>query len=272
MNETTTVLAGPPNSLSGVVPYRNTTADAVTISEVTIDDDDSSITLVVPVTETTVAPGQRHDIVLGLQLPPHTAPGAYPLGIIVADSKVEAVAQVAEAHEAGLSPGAIVVGNVPGATVTTSLVIANAGNVDVCIAEFGAVDLYPEDVARTTLVRLATARLLDDVAVDPLPEATETIEVMPGGGRQVVAPGDTRVIELAITLPKGLSQAVRWLAAVPISTRSLLIAVVPAGSPSDSTPTEPTRPTRPTTKQRSSNHADHRGHQTDTTSREDKED
>ena len=232
MNELT-ILAGPPNSLSGVVAYRNTTATSVTIAEVTIDDDDSSVSLVVPVAETTVAAGQRHDIVVGLQLPPQTPPGAYPLEITIADEKFSAVAHVAAAHEPGLSPAAIVVGNVPGATVTTSLVIANAGNVDVCIAEFGSVALFREDVARTTLVRLATSRLLDDVDVDPLPDAAETIDVMPSGGRQVVTPGATRVVELAITLPEGLSQAVRWLAAVPISTRSLLITVVPAGSPAD---------------------------------------
>jgi len=232
MNEST-ILAGPPNSLSGVVPYRNITANAVTIAEVTIDDDDSSITLVVPVAETTVAPGQRHDVAVKLQLPPQTPPGAYPLEITIADEKFPAFAQVAPAHEPGLSPAAIVVENLPGTTVTTSLVIANAGNVDVCVAEFGTVAVFPEDVARTTLVRLATSRQLDDVEIDPLPDATETIDVVPTGGRQVVTPGATRVVELAITLPEGLSQAVRWLAAVPISTRSLLITVVPAGSPSD---------------------------------------
>ena len=48
-------------------------------------------------------------------------------------------------------------------------------------------------------------------------------------GRVEIGPGDTTVIDLTIGVPDDLAQSARYLAALPIALRTMLITVVPAG-------------------------------------------
>lgn len=225
------ILAGPPGSISGFVPFHNTSSSPQTITDVTVDDEGSSVSLVISVPETVVEPGQRVRLELRMEFPPQTPAAAYPLEITVADTTVPAVAHVAEEHNLGLSPEFIVVPNTPGATIVRSIVIANEGNVDVSVAGVDDLAVYAEDEARSTLARLATTTLLDgSTDIEPLPDRQSTLQVAPAGGTQAISPGATRAVELEITLPEDLPQGGRWLAGWPIALRTAVIAVIPGGS------------------------------------------
>lgn len=225
-------LAGPPRSISGFVPYRNTTSSPVTISDVTIDDDDSDTSLVLPVPETTVEPGRLARIELRLPFPPHAKPGDYPLEITVGESQVAAVAHVAEAHDVGLSPDLLAVPNVPDAVFAKTLVIANEGNVDVDVVEAVELPLYREDVARTTLGRIAASRILDPaIEVQQLPEPQAVLQVVAAGGPRAIPAGATEPVVFHVSVPADLPQSQRWLAGLPIALRTVVLVVMPGSAP-----------------------------------------
>jgi hypothetical protein len=230
METATAVLAGPPSSLSGFLPFHNGTDATVRIVEVTIADTDTDATLVVPVEETVVGPGQRSRVPVRLPLPPQTAPGAYPLAITVADQQVDATAHVEPAHLVALSPGSLVVDNLPGEKTSVTIVVANEGNVPVHLADVSALPLYREDQALVTLHAIADpARLAELDRLTPLPDPVAELVFTLPAGQQVVAAGETRPVEIVLVVPDELPQTHRFLAALPISVATLLLAVVPAG-------------------------------------------
>lgn len=224
------VLAGAPDSVSGFVPFHNTTDAEVTVTEVLVDEADSEVSLTVPVDETLVPAGGRARIPVRLTFPPQTAPGPYPLTITVSGEGIPTVGYVAEARLVGLSPDAVIVDSVPKTTSVKHVVVSNQGNVTVFVADFGKVPLYREDTALGTLLPIARDSALDVPSdIDPLPEAAAMIGVAIEGGRVAIPPGETQAVELIVTIPPDLLQTTRYLAALPVSVRTLLLVVVPAG-------------------------------------------
>lgn len=222
------VLAGPPAAVSGLVHFHNDTAGDVVIAEVTVTDPDG-VQATLAVDPITVGAGRSARVAVRLALDPHTAPGAYPIEIGIAGKAAAATIHIVAAHEVGVTPEILVVENVPGESAVQAIVVANNGNVPVYLADFGAVPLYREDTALTTLLGIANRSSATTTALEPLPDAVTAIDVTTDSGRVEIAPGDTTVIDLTIGVPDDLAQSARYLAALPIALRTLLIAVVPAG-------------------------------------------
>jgi len=222
------VLAGPPAAVSGLLHFRNDTAGDVDITEVTVTDPDG-VQATLAVDPISVGAGRNARIAVRLALDPHTAPGAYPIEVGIAGRTTAATIHIVAAHEVGVTPEILVVDNVPGASVVQAIVVANNGNVPVYLAEFGAVPLYREDTALTTLLGIVNRSPAATPALEPLPDAVASIDVTTDSGRVEIAPSETNVIDLTIGVPDDLAQSARYLAALPIALRTLLIAVVPAG-------------------------------------------
>lgn len=222
------VLAGPPTAVSGLLHFKNDTSGALTISEVMVTDPDG-VQATLAVDPITVGPGRNARIPVRLALDPHTPPGAYPVEVGIAERTGAATIHIVAAHEVGLTPDVLVVDNVPGASVVRGIVVANNGNVPAFLADFGAVPLYREDTALTTLLGLVNRSSAATPAIEPLPDAAASIDVTTEAGRVEIGPSDTAVIDLTIGVPDDLAQSARYLAALPIALSTLLIAVVPAG-------------------------------------------
>jgi hypothetical protein len=150
---------------------------------------------------------------------------------MIAGVTTAVVAHVAEVCELVLSPDALVIDNIAGAPVTKSVVVANHGNVPLFVPNYGDVPLYREDAALITLLAIARGSALNVRAgIESLPEPDATLRVTTKGGRVSVAPGEIRSVELTVVVPPDLSPATRYLAALPMNIRTLLVAVVPAGA------------------------------------------
>ncbi len=226
----TPILAGPPAAVSGFIPFENTTGNDVVITQVEMTDSSNNKELI-PVDSVAVPAGKTARIALNLTFQPQTTPDEYQLVATIGGATITVLAQVAESRQLAMSPDALVVDNVSNATVVKPLVVSNEGNVPVYVADFGAVPLYREDAALTTM--LAMARPRPDAAapaIEPLPEKAATLTVSTGSGRIEIPPGEGRKIDLTITVPADLPQTSRYLAALPVSVRTLLVAVVPAGA------------------------------------------
>lgn len=223
------ILAGPPTSIDGFVTYRNDTGKAVQVSHVTVRDADGD-EATIEVEPVTIGPGRTARIAVRFGLNPQTAPGWYPLEAVVAGATMPMTAYVSPTHVVGISPAVLVIDNVPETTSTQTVVVANNGNVPVFVADFGAVPLYREDAALTTLLAISTRSAATGVpSIEPLPEAAGALSVTTGAGRVEVGPGEVSAMELQIEVPADLEQTTRYLAALPISVRTLLVTLVPSG-------------------------------------------
>ena len=233
------ILAGPPGSVSGFVPFHNLTDDPVIVDQVLIRDPDARETTL-SIEPMAVGPGQRVRVAVTLFLRPQTPPGAYALEATIAGTTAAVVAHVTEARDFTLSPASLVV-DVAGLSVTKTVVVANEGNVPIFVPDYGDVPLYREEGALITLRAMAGGSALDVQAeIDSLPDPDAVLGVATKGGRVEIAPGETCAVELSITVPPDLSPASRYLAALPVSLRTLLVAVVPGGvEPKQPTPRSP---------------------------------
>ena len=224
-----TILAGTPTSVDGFVHYENETGKPVDVTQVTIRDADGD-EAVIDVDPVTVGPGRTARIAVRFALNPQTAPGSYPLEAVVAGVIIPVTAHIAATQETGISPTVLVIDNVPKASSTETVVVANNGNVAVFVADFGQVPLYREDAALTTLLAISTRTAATGVPnVEALPEPAGTLDVSTGSGRVEIRPGEIAAVGLDITVPADLDQTTRYLAALPISVRTLLVTLVPSG-------------------------------------------
>lgn len=228
-NAPATILAGPPTSIDGFVRFFNDTKATIEVTHVTVRDSDGDEAMI-ELDPVTVAPGRTARLAVRFGLNPQTEPGAYPLEIDVADTTIPVTAQISAAPEVGISPQVLVVDNVPDSSFTQTVVVANNGNVPVFVADFGAVSVYREDQSLTTLLGISTRTAAAPIpSVEALPEPSGTLTVSTGSGRVEIGPGDIVAVQLDIDVPAGLDQTMRHLTLLPISVRTLLVTLVPAG-------------------------------------------
>lgn len=228
------VLSGLPAAVSGLVPFHNATAQAVIVEEVVIHDPAGSGATRLPIQPVTVPVGETVRIAVELAFQPQTEPGAHPVDVEIAGVSTTVIVHVAEGRSVAISPESLVVDNVPDAATTKTVGVSNQGNVPVFVADFGELPAYREDEALAAVQALArTAPELGRTAAAPLPEPAASLAITTAGGRVEVPPGETRIIELTVTLPPDLAQSSRYLVPIPIAVRTLVLVVVPAGSAPD---------------------------------------
>src|SRR5690606_19697511 len=134
-----------------------------------------------------------------------------------------------------MTPDHLVLPNRPGETLTKQVVFTNDGNVDVSVQALGTVVL-DEELAHCRALRGAladvgdTMKSLDDFAValgKRYHAIYETLVLRVKNDAVVVAPGDTKALDLTITIPEKLERRSRYTGYAAISTATLTFTIVP---------------------------------------------
>jgi hypothetical protein len=182
-----------------------------------------------------VRAGQSRPVPLSLTLDPRTPPGTYQAELDVGGEQRSVVVHVTEDVALALSPDEIVLPGRAGEKFEKRVVFTNEGNVPVHVKAIGAVVLEDE-AAHCRALRGAlqdvgdTMKNLDDFAVAlgrRYKAIYDTIALRVQNDEVTVAPGETRPIDLTITLPEKLDKRARYSGTAAISTSTLTFKVVP---------------------------------------------
>ena len=235
--------AGPPGSVTGTVELRNMRAHSVVLRDAGLLDRSgrlwdaqrqhhfSAIML---------RAEQDENVPLTMQLDPATPPGKYAAEFRIGGETRPAVISVAETLLLKASPLRFWIANVQDVQ-RKSIRVTNMGNVPASVVSPGEVELY-EDVSEETDLHAAIEALL--ARNDPtLKDALRALATLLGKARGrpvgkisirveespiVVAPAESRAIELDLTVPRDLSPNRRYRARAPLSTADLDVVVLPS--------------------------------------------
>jgi hypothetical protein len=182
-----------------------------------------------------VRPGQSRPVPISLALDPTTPPGTYQAELEVEGEQRTVVMHVTEDVTFSITPDELVLPNHAGAKVQKQVIFTNHGNVPLAIRSIGTVVL-DEELAHCRALRGAldevgdTMKNLDDflVALGKRYKAIYATLVLKVQNEKVtVAPGETRALDLTITLPEKMEARSRYTGYAAISTGTLTFTVVP---------------------------------------------
>jgi hypothetical protein len=182
-----------------------------------------------------VRPGQSRPVPIALALDPTTPPGTYQAELDVEGELRTVVMHVTEDATFSITPDELVLPNHGGEKVQKQVVFTNHGNVPLPVRTIGTVVL-DEELAHCRALRGAldevgdTMKNLDDflVALGKRYKAIYATLVLKVQNEKVtVAPGETRAIDLTITLPEKLEARSRYTGYAAISTGTLTFTIVP---------------------------------------------
>jgi hypothetical protein len=182
-----------------------------------------------------VRPGQSRPVPISLALDPTTPPGTYQAELEVEGELRTVVMHVTEDVTFSITPDDLVLPNHAGEKVQKQVVFTNHGNVPLSIRNIGTVVL-DEELAHCRALRGAldevgdTMKSLDDflVALGKRYKAIYATLVLKVQNEKVtVAPGETRALDLTITLPEKLEARSRYTGYAAISTGTLTFTIVP---------------------------------------------
>jgi hypothetical protein len=187
-------------------------------------------------------PGHARRVPVSILIPSHTPPGRYDGELIVAGRTVAVVMHVVEDYDLEVAPAEVVLENRAGDRTVRQIVCSNRGNVPLVIGEIGAVVL-DDELTTCRSLRAVTAAWPDEGgehdAVDrfvdlyvkkgwkKVVEHSGVLRVHTVGGPREIAPGDTEVVDLEITLPDRLEPRTRYTAFAPLYTTDVTFCVVP---------------------------------------------
>lgn len=182
-----------------------------------------------------VRAGQTRVVPLSLTLSPSTAPGTYEAALDVDGDQRPVVLHVTEHVAVSMSPDHLVVPNRPGEKVHKQVVFTNEGNVPLPVRSIGTVVL-DDELAHCRSLRGALADVgdtmekLDDFIAAlgrRYKQAYETQALRVQNERVTLDPGETRALDLTITLPDRIDPRARYTGYAAISTAALTFTVVP---------------------------------------------
>ena len=147
-----------------------------------------------------------------------------------------------ERYELEIAPTEVVLENRAGDRTVRQLVCTNRGNVPLVIGEIGAVVL-DDELTNCRSLRAVTAAWPDEDgqhdAVDrfvdlfvkegwkKVVEYSGVLRVHTAGGPQELSPGQTKVVDLEITLPDKLEPRTRYTGFAPLYTSDVIFRIVP---------------------------------------------
>jgi hypothetical protein len=247
------LLAGPPRHLTGRIDVHNHGEASVVLRDAGLRDPSGTLQLqparhkLAPIV---LRPDQGGSVPLSLAVDPATPPGVHDAELDLAGGTRSVQLHVAEVVDLAVLPRSLVVANRPGVAQRKQLTVANEGNVAFAIGDPGTVPLFDE-LRRSQVRRLLIEPLLDrkrpDVealvvsllaVVREDEETAPRLEVRIAGGPAELAPGETRLVELEITLQEGLPARGRYAGRIPVLTRDVDVVVVTSGGPVQATTPE----------------------------------
>jgi hypothetical protein len=204
-------------------------------------------------------PGHARRVQIDVVIPSHTPPGRYDGELTVAGSSVAVVVHVVEEYRLEVAPGEVVLENRAGDRTVRQIVCSNRGNVPLVIGEIGAVVL-DDELTTCRSLRAVTAAWPDeggehdafDRFVDlyvkegwkKVVEHSGVLRVHTADGPREIAPGETEVVDLEITLPDRLEPRTRYTAFAPLYTTDLTFRIVPVRGQPDARDDETPKPAR----------------------------
>lgn len=182
-----------------------------------------------------VRAGQSRPVPIALALDPTTPPGTYEAQLDVDGEQRAVVMHVTEDVSFSIEPAELVLPNRPGEKIKKEVVFSNVGNVPLAVRTIGTVVL-DEELAHCRALRSAlddvgdSMKNLDDflVALGKRYKAIyATLVLKVQNEKLTVAPGETRPVDLTITLPEKMESRSRYTGYAAISTGTLTFTIVP---------------------------------------------
>ena len=236
------VLVGPPRALRGEFRVRNPGEEKLIVRQPTVrpappqkkgaaalPQRDHVLRRIV------VRPGQWRDVPFSLTLPHDTAPGTYEARLQVEGEERDIVIHVTEEVAISIDPSEVVVPGRPGERVRKRVVFTNHGNVPQTVKSIGTVVL-DEELVHCRALRGALEDVGDTMeGIDDFIAALgrrykklyETLVLRVQNDAIELAPGETKAVDLKITLPDKLDPRARYGGYAAIATSSLTFIVVP---------------------------------------------
>lgn len=240
------VFAGPPGELTGRIRLHNPGDANVVLRDAGLKDPSGALRLpsarqkLAPVV---LRPDQGGEVPLSIAVDPATPPGEHSAELDLGGRTRAVVLLVAESLDLSVLPASLVVVNAPGVEQRKRLVVANEGNVAFALGDPGAVPLQ-DDMLRGRVKRLVIEGLLEHekpdleallvallAVVREEDDRLGHLEVRLAGGKVELRPGETKAVELAITLAGELPAGGRYRGRVPILTRDVDVVVPGSGGP-----------------------------------------
>jgi hypothetical protein len=186
-----------------------------------------------------LAPGSLGAVPAHFQIDPHTAPGIYKTSISIGKEQKQIVIHVQENPALSISPARVQLRGAGGDHLSHTLVIHNPGNITHTLDKAAMVWLEERDWVGQTLVytlrksvenekhQAYLDRMLDELRKSMLPPVRVALKY----DSPEIRPGDTRVLELEITLPSGMNKGRTYLGFIKLMGKRLWLEVACNGSP-----------------------------------------
>jgi hypothetical protein len=223
-------LLGTPDAVVGALKVTNNSDAPQTVQEVLVRDPTAGVDdLRLAVVSTEIAAQSTVEVQVGLRMLPDTAPGEYPLEIVVLGETHDGSAFVTEQVVAAVSPARVVVLNKK-TKQKKMVMLLNRGNVDLQVHSPGPVPIYRERDVTADAVNILSGTADPDggTSTNGAPTPSGELKAEIKGSPVTVAPGDVAALEVGITVKDGLDQSTRHLAEIPLSVTDLVVVVTPA--------------------------------------------
>lgn len=241
------VLIGPPRGIRGEFRVQNPTERKIIVRQPLLKRAAAAprgkgAKAVTPIPEEALAlrrivvrPGQSRPIPIALTLDPTTPPGTYEAQLDVDGEMRTVLMHVTEDASFSIAPDELVLPNRPGEKMQKQVVITNHGNVPLSVRTIGTVVL-DEELAHCRALRGAldevgdTMKNLDDflIALGKRYKAIyATLVLKVQNDKATIASGETKLVDLTITLPEKLEPRSRYTGYAAISTGTLTFMIVP---------------------------------------------
>ena len=245
------LLVGPPRVVAGDITLLNPGETTLVLRDFGVADRSGRLVhlparqgLTMP---TVLRRGQQQQLRIEIALVATTHPGEYHVAIDIAGQERDAVLHVTEDVALRVEPATLFVANEERRQMKR-LAVTNEGNVAATLGDIRDVALR-DDLEPAIDVRLALQALASQphLVVDALRRDGPTMGRLSLGiaGRPAtIAPGETRTIEVAVTLPEPPPPNGRYRARVPLLNATLNIIVTPSGATHEPSYEEHARNTR----------------------------
>jgi len=247
------LLVGPPRVVAGDITLLNPGETTLVLRDFGVADRSGRLVhlparqgLTMP---TVLRRGQQQQLRIEIALVATTHPGEYHVAIDIAGQERDAVLHVTEDVALRVEPATLFVANEERRQMKR-LAVTNEGNVAATLGDIRDVALR-DDLAPAIDVRLALQALANKPDLDEFVDALRRdgptmgrLSLGIAGGPATIAPGETRTIEVAVTLPEPPPPNGRYRARVPLLNATLNIIVTPSGATHEPSYEEHARNTR----------------------------